>query len=90
MLEECDSEPAQQLITRAVAEQIDADGLLKKLAETVLRVRNDYLERELKLLTQRRAQPGLSEEDGIDIEKRKIELRRLKTEPIEQSEPVES
>ena len=90
LLEECDSEPAQQLITRAVAEQIDADGLLKKLAETVLRVRNDYLERELKLLTQRRAQPGLSEEDGIDIEKRKIELRRLKTEPIEQSEPVES
>ena len=56
----------------------------------MLRVRNDYLERELKLLTQRRAQPGLSEEDGIDIEKRKIELRRLKTEPIEQSEPVES
>ena len=90
LLEQCDSTAAQQLITRAVAEELDAEGLFKNLSETVLRVRNDYIERELKILTQRRAQPGLSEEEGVEIEKRKNELRRLKNEPIEQRQAIAS
>ena len=90
MLEQCDPTAAQQLITRAVAEELDAEGLFKNLSETVLRVRNDYIERELKILTQRRAQPGLSEEEGVEIEKRKNELRRLKNEPIEQRQAIAS
>ena len=83
LLQECDSSYAQQLITRAVAEQIESEKVFRNLAETVLRVRNDYIERELKVLTQRRAQPGISDEEGIEIEKRKAELRRLKSQPIE-------
>ena len=73
-----------------MAEELDAEGLFKNLSETVLRVRNDYIERELKILTQRRAQPGLSEEEGVEIEKRKNELRRLKNEPIEQRQAIAS
>jgi DNA primase catalytic core len=82
LLAECDSAPAQQLITRAVAEPPNNEALAKNLLETVLRVRNDFIERELKLLTVRRSQPGLSDEDGIQLETRKNELRKLKAQPI--------
>jgi len=82
LLAECDSVPAQQLITRAVAEPPNDEALAKNLLETIPRVRNDFIERELKLLTLRRSQPGLSDEEGFQIETKKNELRKLKSQPI--------
>jgi hypothetical protein len=82
LLQECGSEAAQQLITRAVAESLSNEDLGKNLMETVLRVRNDFIERELKLLTQRRLQAGLTDDEGVEIEKRKMELRRLKSQAL--------
>jgi DNA primase len=90
LLAECDSVPAQQLITRAVAEPPKDEALAKNLLETILRVRNDFIERELKLLTLRRSQPGLSDEEGIQIETKKNELRKLKSQPISQEPPLSS
>jgi DNA primase len=82
LLQALDSPAAQQWITRAVAEQISVDSLARNLTETVLRVRNDFIERELKLLTHRRGQPNIPEAEAVEIESRKIELRRLKVQPI--------
>jgi len=82
LIEAFDSPGAQSLVTRAVAEQVHVESLQRNLMETVLRVRNSAIERELKVLTVRRAQPNISEEEAMQIEYRKDELRRLKSQPI--------
>jgi hypothetical protein len=85
-LAEFESPAAQQLITRAVAKQINDPNLDEQLVRATLRFRVQFIERELKRLDQQRSRPDLSEEEGIAIERQKIELRKLKTQSI--SEPT--
>jgi hypothetical protein len=87
-LQQFESQAAQHLITRAVTarriEKAEANGRLERgLIGTILKLRNDFIERELKTLTQRRLQPGVTDEEAMQIEKRKMELRKMKTQPIE-------
>jgi len=82
LIDSLDSPGARQLIARAVAEQVHSESLGRNIIETVLRVRNDYIERELKLLTQQRSLQNLSDEQAVQVEARKMELRRLKLTTI--------
>ena len=76
LLQECNSDAAQQLITRAVAEPLSNERIEKGLIGAVQMLQRDFMERELRTLRERRIQPGLSEAEGIEIEKRMMELRR--------------
>ncbi|MBN2507665.1 MAG: DNA primase [Verrucomicrobia bacterium] len=90
LLAECPDAPSQSLITEAVACAPTADDLPRRLASTLELLRNDAVDRELARLTQRLAQPGLTEQEHREIEVRKARLRERKRQPIPQEAPAAS
>jgi DNA primase len=81
-LSQFEDEAARSLITEAVAQNVPPEQLGRKIAETVQMLRNDHLDHELVTLTQRLGQPGLSETEWVEIERRKADLRRLRQQPL--------
>ncbi len=75
-LAEFESPAAQQLITRAVAKQIDDPNLDEQLHRATLRVRDQFIEREKKRLDHEQSRPDLSEEERIAILRQKMELQK--------------
>jgi DNA primase len=73
---------AQSLISEAVAAELGKVDLARNLAEATRMLRNSHIERCLSTLTARVSQPGLTDEQLIEIEKEKAYLRRWKTEPL--------
>lgn len=73
---------ARSLITKVVAENFPSENLAQKIAQTVLLLRNDYIDRQLSALTRRLTQPSLAEADLIEIEQQKGQLRRQKKQPL--------
>lgn len=73
---------AQSLISEAVAAELGKVDLARNLAEATRMLRNSHIERRLSTLTARVSQPGLTDEQLVEIEKEKSYLRRWKTEPL--------
>jgi DNA primase len=73
---------AQSLISEAVASELGKVDLARNLAEATRMLRNSHIERRLSTLTARVSQPGLTDEQLVEIEKEKAYLRRCKTEPL--------
>lgn len=72
----------RSLITRAVAEDYPLENLAAKLNETVLRLRNDFIDRQLAALTQRLHQAALPDVELTSIEQEKARLRQTRREPL--------
>jgi hypothetical protein len=85
LIDEIQDESAQNLITEAVTEQAPAENLDRKLRETVLMLRNGYIDRQLAALTMRLREPAITETELIAIERQKTELRQLKQKPLEKT-----
>ena len=81
-LDRSDDTALQTLLTAAVAEEIDATDLVKKIRETVTLIRSDHLDRELQKLKLHLNQPGLDEAEVVKTLHRQGELRKLKQEPL--------
>ena len=77
-LGECDSAALRQLITETSAEQRAIPNAPQQLADITLRLRNQFIERELAALSQRAAQPELSDDQRMELLQRQQELRGLK------------
>ena len=73
---------AQSLISEAVATELGKVDLARNLAEATRMLRNSHIERRLSTLTARVSQPGLTDEQLVEVEKEKAYLRRWKTEPL--------
>jgi len=73
---------ARSLITRAVAETISTDKLEQNITATVRLLRNDFLDRQLGNLTRRLGQPGIGDEELMQIETEKARLRGQKKQPL--------
>lgn len=73
---------AQTLISEAVATELGKVDLARNLAEATRMLRNTHIERRLSALTARVSQPGVTDEQLVEIEKEKAYLRRWKTEPL--------
>lgn len=84
LLDESEDVSLRSLLTAAVAEEIETDDLLKKARETVLLIRNDYLDRELHKLKLRLNQPDLPQEEIVNILQQQTHLRKLKQQPLNQ------
>src|SRR5438093_4858971 len=81
-LSECESAEMQNLITEAVAEERAIHNPSVQLSDIALRLRNQFIDREMAALLQRVNQPETSETEHLDLLRRQQELRALKRQPL--------
>jgi DNA primase len=76
-LGDCDA-ATQTLITQAVAEERKLPNLEQQLADTILRLRNEHLDRQIADITQQAAQPGIPDEQKLEFLQTRQGLRESK------------
>ncbi len=81
-LDECESPEMRGLVTEAVAEDRKIPNPDQQLADVVLRLRNQFLDRQIAASIQRASQPETSETDRMELLSQQQELRRQKRAPL--------
>jgi len=81
-LDECASPEMQNLITEAVAESRTIPNPEQQLADVTLRLRNQFLDRQLAALTHRASQPDTTDAQRLDLLRQQQQLRQLKRQPL--------
>jgi DNA primase len=81
-LDECDSPEMKSLITEAVAEDRKIPNPEIQLADVTLKLRNQFLDRQIASLVQKLSQPQTSEIEKIESLREQIKLREQKRAPL--------
>ena len=81
-LGECESPEMRGLVTEAVAEDRKIPNPDQQLADVVLRLRNQFLDRQIAASIQRASQPETSETDRMELLRQQQELRQQKRAPL--------
>jgi len=81
-LDECEVSQMRSLITEATAEPRPIPNPSQQLSDVALRLRNQFLDRQLAALMQSANQPECSDAERLDLLHQQQELRRLKRQPI--------
>jgi DNA primase len=82
LLDECESPGMRGLITEAVAEDRKIPNPDQQLGDVVLKLRNQYLDRQIAASIQRASQPETSETDRMELLRQQQELRQQKRVPL--------
>ncbi|MGH7991042.1 MAG: DNA primase, partial [Limisphaerales bacterium] len=83
-LDECDSVEMRNLVTEAVAEERKIPNPETQLADVTLKLRNQFLDRQISALTQKASQPEISDADKIALLREQQKLREQKRSPLSQ------
>jgi DNA primase len=78
----CDAAEMRSLITEATAEDRPIHNSTQQSNDIVLRLRNQFVDRQITLLTQRSGQPEFDEAERLDMLRQQQELRALKRQPL--------
>jgi DNA primase len=81
-LGDCESAELQNLITDVVAEERAIINPAQQLTDITVRLRNQYLDRQLAGLIQRANQPETNESDRLELLRQQQDLRSLKRQPL--------
>ena len=81
-LDECESPEMRGLVTEAVAEDRKIPNPDQQLADVVLRLRKQFLDRQIAATIQRASQPETSEADRMELLRQQQELRQQKRAPL--------
>ena len=81
-LDECESPGMRGLVTEAVAEDRKLPNPDQQLGDVVLRLRNQFLDRQIAASIQRASQPETSETDRMEMLRQQQELRQQKRAPL--------
>jgi DNA primase len=81
-LSECESAEMRNLVTEAAAEDRPLPKPEQQLLDVAMRLRNQFIERQLAALMHRANQPELSDEQRVELLKQQQELRELKRKPL--------
>ncbi len=81
-LDECDSGEMRNLVTEVVAEDRKIPNPEIQLADVVLKLRNQFLDRQIASLVQKLSQPQISEIEKIESLREQIKLREQKRAPL--------
>jgi hypothetical protein len=81
-LDECETPEMRSLVTEATAEPRPIPNPSQQLPDLALRLRNQFIDRQLAALMQRANQPECSEADRLDVLRQQQQLRQLKRHPI--------
>jgi hypothetical protein len=81
-LDHSDSAEMRSLITEAATQDRAIPNPDKQLADVILKLRNQYLDRQIAALTQRTASPEISDAQRVDLLQARNKLREQKTSPL--------
>jgi len=81
-LDECESSEMRGLVTEAVAEDRKIPNPEQQLGDVVLKLRNQFLDRQIVALTQKISQPGMSEAEQNELLRQQQKLREQKRAPL--------
>jgi DNA primase len=81
-LDECESSEMRALVTEAVAEDRKIPNPDQQLADVTLKLRNQFLDRQIAASIQRASQPEISETDRMELLRQQQELRQQKRAPL--------
>jgi hypothetical protein len=81
-LDECESPEMRGLVTEAVAEDRKIPNPDQQLGDVVLKLRNQFLDRQIAASIQRASQPETSEAGRMELLRQQLELRQQKRAPL--------
>jgi DNA primase len=81
-LDECESSEMRALVTEAVAENRRIPNPDQQLADVTLKLRNQFLDRQIAACVPRASQPETSEADRVELLRQQQHLRQQKREPL--------
>jgi DNA primase len=81
-LDECESSEMRGLVTEAVAEDRKIPNPDQQLGDVILKLRNQFLDRQIAASIQRASQPETSEADRMELLRQQQELRQQKRAPL--------
>jgi hypothetical protein len=81
-LNECETSEMRSLITEAVAEERTIPNPEQQLADVILRLRNQFLDRQISALTQKASQPEVSAAEWMELLQEQKKLREQKRAPL--------
>jgi DNA primase len=81
-LDECDSAEMRNLVTEIVAEERKIPNPETQLADVILKLRNQFLDRQIASLTQKASQPEISDAEKIELLQEQKKLREQKRAPL--------
>ena len=81
-LDECDSAEMRNLVTEAVAEDRKIPNPDQQLVDVALKLRNQFLDRQIAALTQKASQPGMPEAEQTELLRERENLRGQKRAPL--------
>jgi DNA primase len=81
-LDQCEVPQMRSLITEATAESRPIPNPSQQLSDVALRLRNQFLDRQLAALMQRANQPECGDAERLDLLRQQQALRSLKRQPI--------
>jgi len=81
-LDECETPEMRALVTEAVAEDRKIPNPDQQLADVTLKLRNQFLDRQIATLTQRASQPQISDAEKMELLREQKKLREQKRTPL--------
>ncbi len=85
-LDTCESPEQRNLITEAVAEDRKIPNPETQLADVTLKLRNQFLDRQIGSLTQKISQPQTGDEEKVALLREQMKLKEQKRLPLSQLE----
>ncbi len=82
-LDECETPEMRSLITEAVTEDRPIPNPQQQLADVTLKLRNQFIDRQLMALIHQANQPELGDEARVELLKQQQELRQMKRQGIQ-------
>jgi len=83
-LDECESQEIRNLVTETAAEDRKIPNPETQLADVILKLRNQFLDRQITALAQRAGQPEISDAKKIELLREQQKLREQKRSPLSQ------
>ncbi len=81
-LDECETPEMRALVTEAVAEDRKIPNPEQQLADVTLKLRNQFLDRQIAVMLQRTSQPDMSDAEKVELLRQQQKLREQKREPL--------
>jgi DNA primase len=81
-LDECNSTEMRNLVTEAVAEDRKIPNPETQITDVTLKLRNQFLDRQIAVLTQKTSQPETNEAGKIELLREQQKLREQKRAPL--------
>ncbi len=81
-LNSCESAEQRSLVTEAVAEERKIPNPETQLADVALKLRNQFLDRQIVALTQKISQPEIGDDEKVSLLREQMKLKEQKRSPL--------